>query len=141
MSVLADAPHALYRFFDQSGALLYVGLTANPGARLNEHRGQPWWSEVANVTLETFPSRETVTEAERTAIGSEKPRYNIQLADGPTSVRTVRMPVALWEAARDRAWERRQRGGVSAPIRLALSAYVADPDGFEAACRRIVGVS
>lgn len=29
----APAPHALYRFFDGEGDLLYVGMTLDPGAR------------------------------------------------------------------------------------------------------------
>lgn len=59
----------------------------------------------------------------------------------PDPVRTVRVPDELWQAAQDRVWERREKEGVAAPLRLALRAYVADPDAFEAACRRIVGES
>ena len=55
----------------------------------------------------------------------------------PDPVRTVRAPDELWQAAQDRAWERRE--SVSDAMRLALRAYVADPAALEAACRRIVG--
>ena len=43
----------LYRFFNQGGQLLYAGITANPGTRLEGHRSRaPWWSEVARATFE-----------------------------------------------------------------------------------------
>jgi len=57
----------------------------------------------------------------------------------PDPVRTVRVPDELWQAAQDRAWERREKEGVSALLRLAVRAYVADPDALEAACRKIIG--
>lgn len=59
----------------------------------------------------------------------------------PDPVRTVRVPDELWQAAQDRAWERREKAGPSGPMRLALEAYVADADAFMAACAKIVGES
>jgi hypothetical protein len=55
----------------------------------------------------------------------------------PDPVRTVRVDDELWQAAQDRVWERRVKEGVAAPLRLALRAWVADPDAFEAACAKI----
>jgi predicted GIY-YIG superfamily endonuclease len=76
--VSTDRAHALYRFYADDGALLYVGITLDPGARWRAHRDdKPWWHEVASVTVESHSSRETVLAAERTAIMSEKPRYNV----------------------------------------------------------------
>ena len=73
-----DQPCALYRFFTTDDVLLYVGVSLNPGARWKQHRAdKPWWSEVATVTVETFPTRDVVLEAERTAIQAESPRYNV----------------------------------------------------------------
>lgn len=70
--------HALYRFYDQTGALLYVGITSDPGARWPKHRrDKPWWHDVATITVEVHPDRDTVLAAERTAIVNECPRYNI----------------------------------------------------------------
>lgn len=72
-------PHALYRFFNAGGALLYVGITAALPTRLANHRDEkPWWTEVARVTVEHYPNREAVLAAELAAIKSEHPRYNIQ---------------------------------------------------------------
>jgi predicted GIY-YIG superfamily endonuclease len=70
-------PQALYRFFDAKGSLLYVGISLNPGARWKQHRAdKPWWTEVANVTVEHHPDRQSVMDAEREAIKRERPRYN-----------------------------------------------------------------
>lgn len=70
-------PQALYRFFASDGALLYVGISLNPGARWKSHRSdKPWWTEVANVSVEHYPNRTAVMDAEREAIKAERPRYN-----------------------------------------------------------------
>ena len=51
-----SATHALYRFYATDGALLYVGITADPGTRWRAHsHDKPWWHEVANVTIEQHP--------------------------------------------------------------------------------------
>lgn len=77
-----DVTHALYRFFDSDRQLLYVGLTVDPGARWSSHcKEKPWWHEVDTVKVETFPTRDLVIKAEREAIETEHPRYNIVHAD------------------------------------------------------------
>lgn len=71
-------PHALYRFWDSSDVLLYIGITMNPGERWKQHRAEkPWWFEVAKVTVENYPDRKSVLDAERDAIIAEGPKYNI----------------------------------------------------------------
>jgi len=70
--------HALYRFFDDQGDLLYVGITMNPSARWPQHkRDKHWWHQVENITLEVFGSRKEVLDAETEAIKTEHPRYNV----------------------------------------------------------------
>lgn len=82
--------HALYRFFDKDDRLLYVGITLNPGARWKQHsKDKPWWHEVARVTVEHFPDRETVLEAERAAIITERPLHNVVHNRGTSSDGTV----------------------------------------------------
>ncbi|EYR81923.1 hypothetical protein SHLA_4c002150 [Shinella sp. DD12] len=68
---------ALYRHFDSSGALLYVGISARPLTRLAEHEDSHWINDVTRVEMERFSSREVAAEAERTAIKSENPIHNI----------------------------------------------------------------
>lgn len=78
-------PHSLYRAYDLSGALLYVGITLNIPNRFTAHQGnKAWWSDVANIKLEHFPDRAAVLTAERTAIMEEAPAYNIQWRRGAT---------------------------------------------------------
>ena len=69
--------HALYRHYDKTGRLLYVGITNDPGRRWEQHRGKAWWTEVVNTKIEHFPDRTSVLEAERRAIVSERPWWNI----------------------------------------------------------------
>jgi len=75
---LNTRPHALYRFFDASDVLLYVGITVDPGARFKKHRGdKPWWSEVDRIDIEHFETRRQAEIAERTAIKEEQPLHNV----------------------------------------------------------------
>ncbi len=70
--------HTLYRFFDQDGLLLYVGITCNPGVRFNAHRlTKTWWGDVASITLEKFSTRAELVAAESAAIIAERPLHNI----------------------------------------------------------------
>lgn len=79
MSDLSERPHALYRFFDPTGALLYIGITAALPTRLARHRDEkPWWCDVADIKVQHFPTRQAVLEAERKAIVAERPRHNKQ---------------------------------------------------------------
>lgn len=73
-----DTPTTLYRFYGNGGALLYIGITLNPGERWKRHRDdKPWWTEVTNITLEQHPTRQAALEAERLAIVAERPAHNI----------------------------------------------------------------
>ncbi len=70
--------HALYRFFDEAGDLLYVGITVDIGARWNAHsKDKPWWSDVRSCTVEPHPDRPAVLAAERAAIVAERPKHNV----------------------------------------------------------------
>lgn len=79
---LDSQPTALYRFFDEGGVLLYVGITADVGIRWDAHeRRKPWWPQVSRKTVEWFDTRPKARAAELIAISSERPLYN--LADSP----------------------------------------------------------
>lgn len=69
---------SLYRLFNDNGDLLYVGISSNELRRWKEHaKTKSWWREVHTFTIERFPSRSSVEKAEREAIVSEHPRYNV----------------------------------------------------------------
>jgi hypothetical protein len=75
---LDDHRTALYRFYDEGGALLYVGITANTEERFAHHKNyKAWWPEVAETTIEWFDSRPPALAAELRAIHDERPVYNI----------------------------------------------------------------
>lgn len=75
-----NGTHVLYRFFDANDTLLYIGITNNPPARFRQHRGdKSWWDSVANIKIETRESRADLHLAERNAIVTESPKYNIAM--------------------------------------------------------------
>jgi len=70
----------IYRCFAVDGSLLYVGQSIRGADRIAQHAAtKDWWPEVASITLEHFPTRELLDEAERAAIAAEDPRYNLTL--------------------------------------------------------------
>jgi antitoxin (DNA-binding transcriptional repressor) of toxin-antitoxin stability system len=75
---LDDHRTALYRFFDEGGALLYVGITANVEGRFAHHeQNKEWWPQVAEKTIDWFDTRPPARAAELQAIHDERPVYNI----------------------------------------------------------------
>lgn len=76
---MSGARSVLYRMYDRSGALLYVGMTCDPHSRFRTHSAdRDWWLDVDTIRVENFSDRESLAEAERLAIRSEKPRYNVK---------------------------------------------------------------
>jgi predicted GIY-YIG superfamily endonuclease len=82
LAALRSAPkHTLYRCFDATGRLLYVGITGHMENRFSQHRrASSWFSECTRVTNEGFASRQEAVAAERKAISEERPLHNV--ADG-----------------------------------------------------------
>lgn len=69
----------LYRHYDKSGTLLYVGISLSTVARLAQHRDTAqWFDAITDIKIETFPTREDALAAERRAIASENPTCNIR---------------------------------------------------------------
>lgn len=76
---MAKDEHHLYRAFDQSGALLYVGVSVSALERLRAHRRQSgWFGDLATLTVQAFPDRFALEQAEREAIRDERPLWNVQ---------------------------------------------------------------
>ncbi|MGW6741681.1 GIY-YIG nuclease family protein [Streptomyces sp. NPDC055025] len=68
---------ALYRLYDKTDQLLYVGIASDPKNRWYRHAtDKEWWPEVATRDVEWFDSREQASAAEVNAITSEKPLHN-----------------------------------------------------------------
>lgn len=71
-------PTTLYRLFDEFGRLLYVGITSSGPARFDQHaRSKPWWPTVSSIQLDHHENRRAALAAERAAIASEAPLYNL----------------------------------------------------------------
>lgn len=67
----------LYRFFDDSGVLLYVGISKHWTSRLNSHESRSDFFRLAShITIERYATRQEVEQAETAAIVNEKPLYN-----------------------------------------------------------------
>jgi predicted GIY-YIG superfamily endonuclease len=78
--ITADSPagsQTLYRLYNASGELLYVGISGRAWERWHQHaKGKTWWSEVTVTRVEHFTTRAEVEQAERLAIRTEFPKYN-----------------------------------------------------------------
>jgi len=69
--------HALYRFYDHTDVLLYVGISADLPSRMQNHRRKkPWWALVHHIGIEHFDTRKEAMAAEKAAIQTEEPLYN-----------------------------------------------------------------
>jgi hypothetical protein len=75
-------PHAVYRCFDATGELLYVGCSSDPFVRRwhgHTHvNGRRWADFVVRITANWYPDLATARPAERHAILTERPAYNCQ---------------------------------------------------------------
>lgn len=77
MTTPPSRPTALYRWYDESGTLLYVGITGSLIDRTSEHgHTDPWWRQVSTCRVEWFETVNEAATAERAAITAEAPVYN-----------------------------------------------------------------
>jgi len=69
----------VYRCFDFTGQLIYIGSTAARLSRFKVHETQsPWWPEAVDIKVERFPTIFQARAAERLAIIAEVPLHNKQ---------------------------------------------------------------
>lgn len=67
----------LYRHFDASGQLLYVGFSLRGHERQEKHRKQaPWWDRVARIEIQKFQTEAEARAAERLEIAAHRPLMN-----------------------------------------------------------------
>ena len=95
-----DAPTSLYRLYDVSGRLLYVGIAFDPEARWRQHRPRRWWKDVASKTVVLYGTRREAEAAESAAIRTEAPLHNIQGAARSTEALGCAEPITN----RDGCW-------------------------------------
>ena len=86
MICAGEERHALYRFYDAREELLYVGITDEPWRRWREHvRTKPWYPRVKHQAITWYEDKAAAEAAEREAIRSECPRFNIAGAVRPVA--------------------------------------------------------
>ncbi|MEV6165721.1 GIY-YIG nuclease family protein [Streptomyces sp. NPDC052052] len=72
-----NEPTALYRLYDSNDALLYLGISWNPDARMEDHvKDKHWIHFVARRTVEWYPNRPAALAAEAAATAIEKPLHD-----------------------------------------------------------------
>lgn len=67
----------LYRFFDASRSILYIGVSVSVTTRLAAYRRRGWGELITFAKLEKYPSRWDAMCAEARAIATEKPPHNL----------------------------------------------------------------
>lgn len=78
------SPHpgrtCVYRFRDNAGRLLYIGITNSPQRRFLQHANdKPWWHAVEPelTVIDWYATRNQALREEERAIKSERPMYNV----------------------------------------------------------------
>lgn len=71
-----DRETTLYRFFDTSGRLLYVGISNDALRRMREHQRRGLVPSDYSMTATAYPDRRSALAAERHAIRTEDPLRN-----------------------------------------------------------------
>jgi hypothetical protein len=105
----------VYRAYGDDGRLLYVGQTGCIDQRMKHHvrAGSPWLDQLASITLERHYGYFAANAAEREAIKSEWPLYNIQCSiedPHPPHLRAKYMPLReLQLSDPERLQERKRR--------------------------------
>jgi hypothetical protein len=106
-----DCRLVLYRLYDATGGAIYFGTTRNWITRWRQHRVKEWWPEVARVKISLYPDFSVLNDAEKWAIASEAPRYNV--VPLPYHVVPSRSPERTrtkQQAARFSEWRRKALG-------------------------------
>jgi excinuclease UvrABC nuclease subunit len=93
----------LYRHFNSKNELLYVGISLSAVHRLEQHkRTAHWFEDLKRVEIERFSSRIEAMDAEKRALETEQPKYNIQLK----AKRKAKQPQICREYLTDRDFNR-----------------------------------
>ena len=134
----------LYRHFDASGALLYVGIAKDALRRTAQHMAKSHWAhQMARVTFEHFDNRKSAEAAERRAILEENPMHNIRrLTSAPPADPTDGWRGLLLRLIKDRGETMRsvsKRAGLSHGYLHGVLIDGKDPtiDKFMAVCAAI----
>jgi hypothetical protein len=70
------APTSVYKYFDEHGTLIYVGITKRSIGRQAEHTTKEWWPFVVQQEIEHYADRQTAATRESDLIRSFSPPFN-----------------------------------------------------------------
>jgi predicted GIY-YIG superfamily endonuclease len=75
----------VYRVYDTTGRLIYIGSTRDIVSRFAQHERLSWWHElVADVQTVAYPTQDAAAAAEQVAIQEEQPAFNVaHTTEGP----------------------------------------------------------
>lgn len=75
---LEERRTAVYRCYNRSGDLIYVGVAVDPDRRWQHHASHaPWWAEVGTKSIEWHANRGAALAVEASVIATEAPTYNV----------------------------------------------------------------
>lgn len=85
---VAKLPHDVYKAYDRSGHLLYVGISVNVFDRLRQHRYEyaAWLDDTVVVKVAQVPDRAAAHTEEARCIREDSPLHNV------TRERAYRVP-------------------------------------------------
>lgn len=84
-----DGP-VVYRMYDATDRLLYVGCSVGMARRLAVHQMQTrWFPDVTRMTLVHFTNEDDALAAERMAIETEAPLHNVHFNRKRRPLRTA----------------------------------------------------
>lgn len=114
-------PTALYRHYDESGTLLYVGISVSVLMRVSQHKlNSSWFNQVVTIKIERFSDYQSAATAEQMAIKAENPKYNQTYANNrPLRIVTVDETRRRLESKRqNKEWVKKMHEEIKREIRL-----------------------
>jgi predicted GIY-YIG superfamily endonuclease len=94
--------YSVYKMYDETGKLLYVGMSEDVRRRLREHRKEkPWIENVVAVEVTPYLDKNTALEAEAKAIQEDGPLFNTAHRQRFMLERTTQFGLALLFEALD----------------------------------------
>lgn len=116
-----DRPHptSVYRYYDEDGVLIYVGITGRGTRRNLEHSDKAaWWPFVARQEVEHYPTRKAALTRERSLIRKYRPPFNTQHNPDHTGIRAAYLRFAEVLPTVDESFQDQyQRLGHGLPLR------------------------
>lgn len=70
-------PAVVYRFYNEAGLCLYVGISQDFSKRWHVHeRQRVWWSQTARCVVDFYPDWPTASQVEEISLATERPVYD-----------------------------------------------------------------